>query len=166
MSSCCILCNYFAGSTRRIDRSQNPNRCLHTTAGSGFFRRKTARKQKNDRGDCAKKTTIHKSILIVRQNWGLIAGYDEYACTVAPPLEKPVDVFTKSSPASMAGEPAVIFSSSVNKHVSRITLVAAIRVRPVSTTSARSFRTKLWFPDFSMTTFITMSVSCAPSLNA
>ena len=42
---------------------------------------------------------------------------------VAPPLENPVEVFTKSAPARFASMHALIFSSSVNNPVSRITLV-------------------------------------------
>ena len=40
---------------------------------------------------------------------------------VAPPVEKPVDVLTKSAPASTDNLQALTFSSSVNKQVSIIT---------------------------------------------
>ena len=41
--------------------------------------------------------------------------------TVAPPVENPVDVLTKSAPACLARFHTRIFSSTVNKQVSRIT---------------------------------------------
>jgi tetratricopeptide (TPR) repeat protein len=44
------------------------------------------------------------------------------SCTVAPPLENPVEVFTKSAPAFFAARHARTFSSSVNRAVSIITL--------------------------------------------
>ena len=45
--------------------------------------------------------------------------------TVAPPVENPVDVLTKSEPASFDNLQAIIFSSSVKRQVSIITLVSA-----------------------------------------
>ena len=51
-----------------------------------------------------------------------LAASDEYLSSVAPAVEKPVDVFTKSALASTASRQAVRFCSSVNKQVSRITL--------------------------------------------
>ena len=43
------------------------------------------------------------------------------SCAVAPPVEKPVLVFTKSAPASLEAIHALTYSSSVNKHVSIMT---------------------------------------------
>ena len=40
---------------------------------------------------------------------------------MAPPVEKPVLVLTKSAPASLDNKHALTFSSSVNKQVSMIT---------------------------------------------
>ena len=46
--------------------------------------------------------------------------------SVAPPVEKPVDVLTKSAPASTESSHAFLFSWSVNKEVSMITLTIAL----------------------------------------
>ena len=48
------------------------------------------------------------------------------SCVVAPPVEKPVEVFTKSAPAFWESSQALIFSSSVNKQVSMITFTIAL----------------------------------------
>ena len=60
------------------------------------------------------------------------------SCDVAPPVENPVEVFTKSAPASFDNSQAITFSSSVNKQVSIITFTKALSLA-ASTTAFISF---------------------------
>ena len=59
---------------------------------------------------------------------------------VAPPVENPVDVLTKSAPAFLANSQALTFSSSVKRQVSIITFVSAF-LSAASTTAFISFST-------------------------
>ena len=85
------------------------------------------------------------------------------SAAVAPPLLKPVEVFTKSAPARFDASHARTFSASVSRHVSRITFSRAPSLWQVSATAAMSRSTAASAPDFSRPTFITMSISQAPS---
>ena len=79
---------------------------------------------------------------------------------VAPPVEKPVEVFTNFAPAASAARHAVIFSSSVKRHVSMMTFTAAPGT--ASTTVQISSSTAFIFPSLRSPTFITISISDAP----
>ena len=82
--------------------------------------------------------------------------------SVAPPPAKPVEVLTKSAPATLASEQPTIFSSVVSSVVSRMTLGrrAARRPRPRRRCRARPVS---WSCDLSAPMLITMSISRAPS---
>ena len=80
--------------------------------------------------------------------------------TVAPPVEKPVEVFTNFAPAASAMRQAVIFSSRVSRHVSMMTFTAASGT--ASTTARISSSTAFASPSLSSPTFMTISVSDAP----
>jgi hypothetical protein len=59
--------------------------------------------------------------------------------TVAFPPKKPVEVLTKSAPASFASLHAIIFSSRVKRAVSIMTLtIISLDMRLTSTTAAMS----------------------------
>ncbi len=85
------------------------------------------------------------------------------SAAVAPPDAKPVDVFTKSAPAALASVEAAIFSSSVRRATSMITLLITLASRHGPTTAAMSRSTVCRSPDLSAPTLITMSTSEAPS---
>ena len=79
---------------------------------------------------------------------------------IAPPVENPVDVFTKSAPASFANWQASTFSSSVNRQVSIITFTSLLPL--ASTTALISSSTNLRFLDLRAPILITISISSAP----
>ena len=54
-------------------------------------------------------------------------------------VENPVDVFTKSAPASFAARQAFFFSSSVRRQVSRITFTSALPSAACTTASMSFF---------------------------
>ena len=80
---------------------------------------------------------------------------------VAPPVENPVEVLTKSAPASLDNSQAITFSSSVKRQVSIITFVNAFPLA-ASTTAFISFFTYSKFLSFNLPTLITISTSVAP----
>ena len=79
---------------------------------------------------------------------------------VAPPLEKPVEVLMKSAPQSATMRHMCIFSSSVSRQHSIMTL--RIFPRVASRTARMSFATSTQQPSLTMERFITMSISSAP----
>ena len=83
---------------------------------------------------------------------------------VAPPVEKPVDVFTNFAPATSAARQAEIFSSSVRRQVSMMTFTTALGT--ASTTARMSSSTAFRFPSLSRPTLTTISISDAPSETA
>ncbi|GAT38310.1 deoxyribose-phosphate aldolase [Listeria monocytogenes] len=80
---------------------------------------------------------------------------------VAPPVENPVDVLTKSVPAFTAISHARTFSSSVNRQVSIITFTNAFPLA-ASTTARISRSTSSSSLSFSAPILITISTSFAP----
>src|SRR5579859_566447 len=83
--------------------------------------------------------------------------------TVAPAPFKPVEVFTKSAPAATASSQARIFSSTVSRQVSRITLRIAPAPCATSATARISFSTSMRSLAFNAAMLMTMSSSCVPS---
>ena len=81
---------------------------------------------------------------------------------VAPPVENPVEVLTKSAPALLAISHAFTFSASVRRHVSSMTLTIVLPWA-ARTTARISLSTARWSPDFMAPILSTMSHSCAPS---
>ena len=83
---------------------------------------------------------------------------------VAPPVEKPVDVLTKSAPASLASKHALTFSSSLNKQVSIITF----KVLPWQACLIALISFNVYASSFSFKREIlmTISISSAPSSTA
>ena len=82
------------------------------------------------------------------------------ASTLAPPVEKPVEVLTKAAPASAQIMQARAISSLLSRQVSRITLTGW--PAQACTTASISRRTASACPAFSSPMFITMSISSAP----
>ncbi|CAG5144500.1 Uncharacterised protein [Streptococcus pneumoniae] len=79
---------------------------------------------------------------------------------VAPPVEKPVDVLTKSAPAFWANWQTTTFSWSVRRQASIMTFT---NLSPLASTTARiSDSTKAKLPDLRAPTLITISISSAP----
>ena len=86
------------------------------------------------------------------------------SCTVAPPVLKPVEVFTNAAPAASAHLHArTIWSSSSRQH-SRITFTGCPCA--ASTTAAMSLVQYSSSPLSSLPTFRTMSISVVPSSTA
>src|SRR5579859_128696 len=83
--------------------------------------------------------------------------------TVAPAPFKPVEVFTKSAPAATASSQARIFSSTVSRQVSSITLRIAPAPCATSATARISFSTSMRSLAFNAAMLMTMSSSCVPS---
>ena len=81
--------------------------------------------------------------------------------TVAPPVEKPVEVFTKSAPAFLAHRQAFTFCSSFKRQVSMMTFNRALP-RMASATVLISFSTYSQSPSRAAPTEMTMSISWAP----
>ena len=83
------------------------------------------------------------------------------ASTVAPPVEKPVDVFTKSAPAAKAQAHALRISSSVSRQISKITFTKALP-SAAATTALMSASTPAQSPSLAKPIFMTISTSSAP----
>src|SRR5690554_738377 len=83
---------------------------------------------------------------------------------VAPPVEKPVEVLTKRAPAFLAARQAIIFSSSVRRQVSIITLRIASLLRQISDTVLISFIRVETSLSFNELILLTISISPAPCL--
>ncbi len=79
---------------------------------------------------------------------------------VAPPPAKPVEVLIYSAPEAETISHSLIFSSSVSRHVSIITL--SRRPRQASFTALISWRRSSHLRSFTQPMLMTMSISSAP----
>ena len=83
--------------------------------------------------------------------------------SVAPPVENPVDVFTKCAPAVLLASHARFFSSSVSRHVSKNDLYDCFFSHGVDN-SAISRSTRFQSSGFDCSTLITISTSSSAVL--
>ena len=93
-----------------------------------------------------------------------VARIRRTSASVAPPVEKPVDVLTNAAPAAFAARQARRFCPSVSRHVSRMTFTGAGAA--AATTAAISACTASHSSPRARPTFMTISISCAPAATA
>jgi len=76
-----------------------------------------------------------KDVYVEKPASNTVPRINATSSTVAPPGPKPVEVFTKSAPASFANSDAATFCSSFSSAVSRITFTMAPQACAISTTA-------------------------------
>ena len=97
---------------------------------------------------------------------GIVARMSRTSGNVAPPPAKPVEVLTKSAPASSLARQAASFCASSSRAVSKMTFTRTPAAWPVSTTAAMSCLTASTSPPRNRPMLSTMSSSVAPSASA